>query len=74
LHGAWDGFEAPLAQTAVGATSVLLLLIWLVLARRQLGLAAFPWAGRWSRRASDREGPCRRPTAGTLGRFRAAFE
>ena len=36
LHGAWDGFAAPLAQTPVAVTSLALLVGSLVLARREL--------------------------------------
>jgi protease PrsW len=40
LHGAWDGYAAVPAQAAVGVASVLLLLLWLVLARRETHVAA----------------------------------
>jgi RsiW-degrading membrane proteinase PrsW (M82 family) len=36
LHGAWDGLEPPLASAAVAIASVVLLLVWLVVARREV--------------------------------------
>lgn len=42
LVAAAAGPRRASGATAVSATSVLLLLIWLVLARRQLGLAVLP--------------------------------
>jgi RsiW-degrading membrane proteinase PrsW (M82 family) len=35
LHGAWDGIDAPATDTAISVTSTLLLLIWVVIARRE---------------------------------------
>lgn len=35
LHGGWDGLDAPLASAAVAGTSTVLLLSWLVFARRE---------------------------------------
>jgi protease PrsW len=43
LHGSWDGFEATPARTLIGATSLLLLLAWVLHARRERApLAAVP--------------------------------
>jgi RsiW-degrading membrane proteinase PrsW (M82 family) len=57
LHGAWDGYDAVTAQAAAGIVSLLLLLLWLVIARREpsgerpragspRGRFAFPAVGR----------------------------
>jgi hypothetical protein len=35
LHGAWDGLDAPLASMVIATTSAVLLLAWLVVARRE---------------------------------------